>query len=330
MLMGAYDENIAIGAPQLWQKSDLEALTDWGYNPPGLDTELGLVLDDSQNFYRQMGLDGIGYMGDLEGFFSSIKKAVSKVTKPIQKRITKDVKKIQSLRNKITPKALQKIETKVLKNAQKAATTVAKVQQKITPSFLRKPTAQLTNIVSKVQSKVTPPMIRKVMQDVAIVSPPGLAPGRQQFLSWLQMDNPELYTAVIGQAIAKTQAQAAALPKIPGIPGPTVAALMGLAQAATGTPPAQQQPSIWDNIVSAAGAIIPAVFQAKAQQDLYKVQLERAKNGQPPLKSEEIAPTIKTEVGVSPATIEAAGAGMTKMLIPLGIGAAALFFMMKK
>jgi hypothetical protein len=343
MLMGAYDEDIAIGAPRLWESSDLEAITlpggYTGYEPIGLDEELGLVLSDSEQFYRSVGLDGLGDMGDLHGFFSSIKKVLSKATKPIQKAVTQSVKKVQQLRKKVTPKVLQKLETKVLKKATSDVQKLQKLTGKATPSFLRKPTARLTSIVNKVQDKVTPPMIRKVLQDVAIVSPPGLGPGRQKFLDWLQQDNPELFTAVTGTAIEQQQKQLATLPlpQVPGMPKATVAGLLALSQAATGTAPtpAAQQPSIWDNIVSAAGQIIPAVVQAKAQQDLYKIQLERAKQGQPPLKTEEIAPVIKTQVGLEPETraavVTAAGEGFTKLAIPLGIAAAVgLMMVMKK
>ena len=295
MLMGEYTYNRTSLEPL-----ELSELTT-GDEYYGLDPELGALLDDSEDYYRRMGLDGdygLGGMGELHGFFSSVKKAFSKVTKKVQDRIKKDIKIIKKIKNKVTPKFLQKLEKKVLTSAVKAST-------KLKPKFLRKFEEKLQRKFNQVAHKVTPKFIQKLQQRLISTSPPGVAKARSVFMDWLQTDNPELHTVIA----AKVGEMQKALP------------MAGLGA---------NEPSIWDNIVNAAKEIIPAVITGKQQQDIYKLQLERANKGLPPLKTEEIAPVIKIQGGVSPEVLQTAGAGIQKMLLPIGIGAAALILLMKK
>lgn len=73
---------------------------------------------------------------------------------------------------------------------------------------------------------------------------------------------------------------------------------------------------LWESIADTANKILPSLVQAKAQRDIFKAQLKRAEQGMPPLKTEEIAPTLKVKADVG-----------QKWLLPALLGGGALAFM---
>jgi len=129
---------------------------------------------------------------------------------------------------------------------------------------------------------------------------PSVAANRQKFLDWLQSTNPTAYTAIMRKA--------------------------GLQVMGADTNPVTN-PTMWESIVAGAKEIIPTLVQAKAQQQIFKAQMQRATQGLPPLQPAEYAPTVRVQAGISPGITDT----LKKMALPLGIGAAALlFFVMKK
>lgn len=88
---------------------------------------------------------------------------------------------------------------------------------------------------------------------------------------------------------------------------------------------------ILDSIVGIIGKAVkaaPAIFQTKAQINLIKVNLARAKRGLPPIDTSVVTPTVRVQTELSPEVtrkiITAGKAGLNKVLIWSGIGAAAL------
>lgn len=349
MLMGEYDKTISIGQPEVFGQSDLEALTveddanDLDY---GLDMGLGVVLDDIERFYTAMGLDGMGEIGFVH---KKLKKSFKKVTKKIQRKIKKDFKKIEKMRRKITPKALIKMENKVLKRVNKIKSKADRLRSKITPGFLKRFERKIgfkvpgmgmqirRNLASglisqvniplekaamKVSSKITPSFVRKMNAKIARSSPRRLVGSRLKYTRWLKKTNPMLFKVVTAEADIRDKIQQKYMSKTRGLYGPNE--IMGLGEEDT----TESTPGFWDNLVSAAKTIIPTYIAAKQQRDIYKMQMARAERGLPPLNAAQVAPVIRTQIDMGPQMTQ----GIKKMIIPLGIGAAALgvFFMMKK
>ena len=193
MQVGTYDvnERATIGQPDLFVQRDLEALTVPYGNVSvtgrnfGLDPELGLLLDESEQWYRSMGLDGLsdglGGMGELAGFFSKIKKALKKIPKVIQKRIKKDIKILKKIRKKVTPKFLMKAEKKILGTALKMHSKITGKLGKFKPKFLRKFEGKVNKMALRVAHKVTPKFIREMTNDIISTSAiPGAGRARLQ------------------------------------------------------------------------------------------------------------------------------------------------------
>ncbi len=117
---------------------------------------------------------------------------------------------------------------------------------------------------------------------------------RIKFLEWLDKTNPEAYQAVMREASGN-------LNSVGGI---------------------------WDNIVDAAQKIIPGVVQAKAQRDLYRMQLRRAERGLPPIDASAIAPVVKVQADIAPQTrqaiMEDVSSGAKKYILPMAVAGIAL------
>lgn len=117
---------------------------------------------------------------------------------------------------------------------------------------------------------------------------------RIKFLEWLDKTNPEAYKAIMREAS------------------------IGLNSVG----------GIWDNIVDAAQKIIPGVVQAKAQRDLYKMQLRRAEKGLPPIDAASIAPVVKVQADIAPQTRQAImqdmSSGAKKYILPMAVAGIAL------
>jgi hypothetical protein len=88
----------------------------------------------------------------------------------------------------------------------------------------------------------------------------------------------------------------------------------------------------YTQILTTAKESIPALVQAQAQKKILALQLKRAQQGLPPLKTEDITPTMKIQAGASPELLRELRQGAANIALPLAIGAGALvlFFVMKK
>lgn len=99
------------------------------------------------------------------------------------------------------------------------------------------------------------------------------AKARAAFITWLRDTNPETYRAAMQRASSG-------------------ASLGDTASATTGFD--------WKKFLDAATAATTAVFQTKAQKDMLKINIERAKAGLPPMDTSFAAPVIRTQFDVSP------------------------------
>ncbi len=97
------------------------------------------------------------------------------------------------------------------------------------------------------------------------------------------------------------------------------------------------EPAGWfERITDAVTEIAPKYLEYRQQAEILDVQLDRAREGLPPLRTDEYAPSV--QLGLDPETVEriadeaarrAAGAGQALMQSPaLWIGAGVLGFMM--
>jgi len=128
---------------------------------------------------------------------------------------------------------------------------------------------------------------------------------QQEFLTWLQENYPETYTATMLEVGGSGGLQAAH------------------AKPASGG-------SWWDKIVGAVETIAPKLIQAKAQRSILKTQLQRARQGLPPLDTRNLSPVIRIQPELPYGTASA----MKRYVLPgLAIGGGLLFlllFMNKK
>lgn len=145
---------------------------------------------------------------------------------------------------------------------------------------------------------VTSETAREVMPEMNAT-----AKARAAFITWLRDTNPEAYQAAMKRASSGSS-------------------LGDTAPASTGFD--------WKKFIDAATAATTAVFQTKAQRDMLKVNIERAKAGLPPMDTSFAAPVIRTQFDVSPEVAQSlqqsAQAGM--MNIALIGGAALIAFML--
>ena len=88
----------------------------------------------------------------------------------------------------------------------------------------------------------------------------------------------------------------------------------------------------FETLVATGKDIAPILVQTRAQQLLFKAQLQRAKAGLPPLKTEEYAPTMRIQAGASPELMQQFRDGVKSFAVPVVIGIAALglFFLMQR
>lgn len=169
-------------------------------------------------------------------------------------------------------------------------------------------------------------------EEIAKESPQVLIRPRQNFVNWVQKDNPELLRKIAVRISGPGRWRTIAAP------GGRVVQMKGLGAAVIPivTTTKESTPSIWETIWSGAQKLIPTLIGAKQQRDLYNLNLERAKKGLNPLDAGAIAPVIKTQFEIGPETrqelMTGAGMQLEKYMIPLGIGALAIaaMFVMKK
>lgn len=287
--------------------------------------------------------------------FKKIEKLRRKITPKVlikmENRVLKQVNKIKAkadaFRAKITPSFLRKLEKKV---GLKIPGMDVKITRNLASGLMQQISVPplLDKAARKIRGKITPSFVRKIENKIARTAPRGLAVPRKKFVGWLKKANPPLFKVVMHDANLRERVQAGLDTgsvlniartggPIPYRPGTGIVP-ESMLRRGIGVPPkvfatieglgAEGETSIWDNIVSAVTTVVPAYFAAKQQRDVYNLQLARAEKGLEPLDVGQIAPQIRTSVEMGPET----RAGLQKMIIPLGIGAAALaaFFMMKK
>lgn len=129
---------------------------------------------------------------------------------------------------------------------------------------------------------------------------------RQQFLYWLRGAHPQLYGAAMNYAL---QNRGMTL-------GDTSSELSNGATVAASN-------SIWDKVVEGVSKVGTAYLTYKQQQDLLKVQLERAKNGLSPIDTAEYG--MGVNVGMSQAT----RSQITQWLLLAGVGIGAFMLLRK-
>lgn len=136
---------------------------------------------------------------------------------------------------------------------------------------------------------------------------------KKAFFAWLAQRHPELLRAAIRQA------------KREGAIEPFG---FGVGQTETeAEKPAGETEKAWyerllDTVTETAGKILPVYYQSKAQRELIELNLERAKQGLPPIESTQVAPTIRTQVGIDPAVMN--------MLVFGGLGLAVFLMAQRK
>ncbi len=92
------------------------------------------------------------------------------------------------------------------------------------------------------------------------------------------------------------------------------------------TIPEEKAEEGWLNkVIDAASTIAPAYLQFQQQKEILDMQLERAKQGLPPLETAYLAPTIRIQPELSPEARQAVTTGIQNLALPvLLIGGVAL------
>ena len=133
---------------------------------------------------------------------------------------------------------------------------------------------------------------------------------RVQFAQWLKDNHPALFARAI--AIAENSTN-------------------GLGQMG---PPAPSGGSFWDKFQKAALGLGTTYLALKNQRDAKKINIERAKAGQPPIDVATSAPVIRTVVDMSPELtnrlVSSVGGALQMPLILGGLAVVALLFFMRK
>lgn len=155
-------------------------------------------------------------------------------------------------------------------------------------------------------TKITPAItvVRPTLRRRAPRSKAAKIRRRQQFINWLKNWSPKLYMR------AKAKADAV--------------------EAKEGT--LGQLGGWWETFTENLTEVGGAVLQYKTQKAILDAQLERMRQGLPPLQTSEYAPTIaiKPDPGTTREITGAIGAGFGKMLPFIAIGGLALLLMMRR
>lgn len=81
------------------------------------------------------------------------------------------------------------------------------------------------------------------------------------------------------------------------------------------TIPEEQAEEGWmDKLIGAATTIAPAYLQFQQQKEILDMQLERAKQGLPPLETAYLAPTVRIQTELSPEALRTARTGIAEGL----------------
>ncbi len=141
-----------------------------------------------------------------------------------------------------------------------------------------------------------------------------LTPAQIAFLQWLAMNQPEVYNRAM---------RAMAQQGLSGILDLDTSAWLADFNAglSTGSTTTAQTQAWWEKLVPMITGIGQAVVTVKSQNDLLKLNLERAKKGLEPLTAQQAGVGLGVNLSVDPATTRAAGIAAAVPLVLLGIGA---------
>jgi len=132
------------------------------------------------------------------------------------------------------------------------------------------------------------------------------AQARIDFAKWLKSEHPELFARAT---------------KIAAGGGETLGAL-------------GETDSFWSRFTKAAAGLGTTYLALKNQRDAMRINLERAKAGQPPIDVATSAPVVRTQVELSPQMraqlASTAGEGINKTLLLVGAGVAAFLYVYSK
>lgn len=121
---------------------------------------------------------------------------------------------------------------------------------------------------------------------------------RAAFLSYMARQRPELIAAAMKRASAR---------KI---------GLSAVTEVGTGATLDVTEPGYFDKVLAALKEIAPAYAQYQMARDLYSLNMERAKQGLPPIDASAVSPQIN--VGLSPdvkTLLILGGVGLTIMML---------------
>ena len=141
----------------------------------------------------------------------------------------------------------------------------------------------------------------------------GLTPAQNQFLIWLKNNHPRLFAAVQRKVKAGQ--------------------LAGLGATASSTSTSSGGTNLWGQITGAISNLGTAYLTYTTQQKVLDTQLQRAKQGLPPLNASQLQmPANQVQVGVSSQTGQQIASGLTQGMkayaLPLGIAAVGLVAVM--
>lgn len=126
---------------------------------------------------------------------------------------------------------------------------------------------------------------------------------RIQFAKWLKVNHPVIFSQAVKAAAASQFA--------------------GLGETT----------SFWSKFTTAAAGLGTTYLALKNQRDAMKINLERAQTGLPPIDVAASAPTVRTQVDLSPELtnrlVSTAGEGINKTLLLVGAGVAAFILARK-
>jgi hypothetical protein len=158
-----------------------------------------------------------------------------------------------------------------------------------------------------------------------------LTPAQYKFLTWMALNHPEVLDRALQILPIPAQAAAPGLGDL-NLPSFSIADSIGLTNFGTGTGTASSSGGVLSSIGNWFKDLAPviqgvgqAVVTVKAQNDLMKINLERAKQGLDPLSAQEAGTAVGVSVGVDPATAKAATVAAMIPLALIGVGAYFLF-----
>lgn len=163
--------------------------------------------------------------------------------------------------------------------------------------------------------------------------------GQMMFLTWVNENYPDLYQAMLNRVASQQVAQRAARRNKRrgalrrGMKRNVQRGSSTLGQVVGPPAPETVETSWWSKAATAFTALGTTFLGLKNQRDVLKINLERAKQGLPPISNEDLtAPIVQTRIDLSPEVLQqlTAGAGMQINKIMMFAGVGLLIFMMMR